>query len=974
MLGQQVGAYRILSELGTGGMGVVYLAEDTRLNRRVALKFIRADLERTADADARLVREARAASALDHPNVATIYEIGEWQQRHFVAMAWYDGETLAQRLERGRPSISEAIGVLAQIADGLARAHAAGIVHRDLKPGNIMVTRDGVVKILDFGLAAYTSSDAATEARLTRAGSVMGTVAYMAPEQALGAHADARTDVWALGVIAYEMLAGERPFRGAHDLALLHAIQYEDAPDLKTLRPDVPEAIRAVVMAALRRAPAERPQTVEDVGRVLRAWKDDDAGTKAPGGIPVWRRPAVIALVVLMLLGGAVVAGLTIARQHRAQWARDVALPEAARLAEAERTVDAFDLVKQAEATVPGDARLAEIAALVARTVALRSEPAGATVSYKDYQHPEAAWRVVGVTPLDGVRVPAAYLRWRFEKPGFTVVELPRWSGAPGPFPDTTLIDAVLKASAQTPAGMVFVPATAEPFRLFLPGFDHLDGFGRMEEFWIDAREVTNADFKRFVDAGGYRRREFWLEPFTEGSRTIGWEEGMRRFVDTTGRPGPSTWTQEEFPAGEADFPVSGVSWYEASAYARFAGKQLPTAHHWARAAEPRAARWMVPLSNFGGRGPGPAASRSTLHNFGGHDMAGNVKEWTSTETHDGRRYILGGAWDDPAYAYNDPDARLPFDRARTFGFRCVMYPSPPAPSFLARLPHSTRDYRVLRPIPGELFENYRRAYGYDRHPLNARLIPGARESADWRREDVTITTASGAGDMRVFLFLPRRAAPPYETVVFIPGSNALRTRSFDQFPLMPFDYLVKSGRAVAFPELLGTFARETRLQDTTANESATYREHVIAWVRDASRTIDYLETRQDLALERLAFVGLSWGGRMGAIFPAIDRRVRVQVLQNGGFSLQAALPDVDQVNFASRVTIPTLMLNGTHDFYFPIESSQRPMYRAFGTPEALKQLKHFDGGHNIPRAELIKETLAWLDRFQGVPRAGGGS
>ena len=971
MLGEQVGAYKILSQLGAGGMGVVYLAEDSRLNRRVALKFIRTDLPGGTDADARLVREARAASALDHPNVATIYEIGEWQGRHFVAMAWYDGETLAQRLERGRMSIGETVRVLTQIADGLSRAHAAGIVHRDLKPGNIMLTRDGVVKILDFGLAAYSSPDAATEARLTQTGTTMGTVAYMAPEQATGAHLDARTDIWALGVIAYEMLAGERPFRGAHEVALLHAIQYEDPLDLTTRRPDTPEAIRTVVMSALQRAPADRPQTVEEFGRVLRASKDDEAGTIVQRRIPVWRRPLVMGIVVLVLLAGAGAVGLAVARQHRAQQARDVTLPEAARLADAERTVDAFDLVKRAEAVVPGDARLMEIAALVTRTVAVRSEPAGATVSYKDYQHPEAAWRTAGVTPLEGVTIPAAYLRWRFEKPGFTPVELPRWSGGPGPFPDTTLIEAVLKESAQTPAGMVFVPNAADPFRLFLPGFDHL-GFGPMAEFWIDAREVTNADFKKFVDAGGYRRREFWQEPFAEGTRTVGWDEAIARFVDTTGRPGPSTWTQEEFPAGEGDFPVGGVSWYEAAAYARFAGKQLPTAHHWARAAEPRAARWMVPFSNFGGRGPRPAGAPETLHNFGGHDMAGNVKEWTSTETHDGRRYILGGAWDDPAYAYNDPDARHPFDRARTFGFRCVTYPSPPAPSFLARLPHYTRDYRVVRPVPDELFENYRRAYGYDRHALNARRVAGPRESADWRREDITITTASGSDDMRVFLFLPKRAAAPYETVVFIPGSNALRTRSIDQFPLTQFDYLVKSGRAVAFPELLGTFARETRLQDSTANDSATYREHVIAWVRDFSRTIDYLETRQDLSLERLAFVGLSWGGRLGAIIPAIDRRVRVQVLQNGGFSLQAAQPDVDQVNFASRVTIPTLMLSGTHDFYFPTESSQRPMFQAFRTPDALKQLKHFEGGHNIPRAELIKETLAWLDRFQGVPKAGG--
>ena len=977
MIGEQIGSYRILSQLGAGGMGVVFLAEDTRLNRRVALKFIRADLARSADADARLVREARAASALDHPNVATIYDIGEWQGRHFVAMAWYDGETLATRLDRGRMSVSEAVGVLTQIADGLGRAHAAGIVHRDLKPGNVMVTRDGVVKILDFGLAAYSSPDAATEARLTQTGSTMGTVAYMAPEQAIGGRADARTDIWAFGVLAYEMLAGERPFRGAHEAALLHAIQYDDPVDLKALRPDVPEAIRAVVMKALKRSVHDRPQTVDEISAVLRAWTGEQASAGVAArqaGTPVWRRPFVMGTALVVILVTGTLAVLSIARQRRVHWAREVALPEAARLADAERIVDAFDLVARAEAEVPGDSRLAELKSLVSRTINIRSDPPGTAVSYKDYQHPDAPWRPVGTTPIDGAKIPAAYLRWRFEKSGFTTVELPRWSGGPGPFPDTTTVEAFLKPIQTAPAGMIFVPATTDAYRLFLPGFEHL-AFPPIGEFWIDDHEVTNAEFKKFVDGGGYGRRDFWQEPFVDGNKTLTWEQAVARFVDSTGRPGPATWTQQEYPQGEGDYPVTGVSWYEASAYARFAGKSLPTAHHWARAAEPRAARWVVPFSNFGGRGATPASARPTLHNFGGRDMAGNVKEWTSTATGDGRRYILGGGFDDPPYAYNDSDARQPFDRGRTFGFRCVVFVTAPAADFLAPVPFSTRDYHHERPVSDAEFKTLRGFYTYERTPLDAKVARASSETADWRREDVTIAAAYGNGSpMRVFLYLPKRGAPPYQTVVFMPGSNALRTRSIDQFPLAAFDFLMKSGRAVAFPEFLGTFARQTTLQDSTANMSPTYRDHVIAWVKDFSRSVDYLETRQDLSLQRLAYVGSSWGGRMGAIIPAIDARVTVQVLVNGGFSLQAALPAVDQINFASRVSIPTLMLNGKYDFYFPEETSQKPMFDAFATPADKKLPKTFDGGHNIPRAELIKETLAWLDRFQGVPKTSGGS
>jgi dienelactone hydrolase len=457
------------------------------------------------------------------------------------------------------------------------------------------------------------------------------------------------------------------------------------------------------------------------------------------------------------------------------------------------------------------------------------------------------------------------------------------------------------------------------------------------------------------------------LEPFAENGRTIPWEQALARFVDATGRPGPATWTQQEFPPGEGDFPVSGVSWFEAAAYARFAGKTLPTAYHWAAAAEPRAARWIAPLSNFGGRGASPASTRQNLHLFGGRDMAGNVKEWTATDTGSGYKYILGGGWDDPVYAFNDPDARNPFDRTRTFGFRCVKYSTDLTPPFLASLPATIRDFRRETPASAAEFELYRRLYRYDASPLDAKVTPRAYETADWRREEISVATAYGSGRMRIFLFLPRRGTTPFETVVFFPASNVLRTRTIEQLPMSGFEFVLKSGRAVALPEFLGTLSRATAVQDSTANDSTTYSDHVVAWIRDFSRAVDYLETRPDLRLDRLAMLGVSWGGRMGAIVPALDSRVRVQVLVNGGFSLQRSAAHVDQFNFASRVTIPTLMLNGRNDFYFPIEASQKPMFEAFRTPKDQKDYKLYDGGHNMPRAEMIKETLAWLDRFQPV-------
>src|SRR2546427_8294884 len=258
MIGTTISHYRILGTVGVGGMGVVYLAEDTRLNRKVALKFLPPAIALDLHAKARFLREAQAASALDHPNVATVYEIGDLDQQFFIAMAFYEGETLRQRLEPGRLAVPEAAAILLQLATGLAAAHHAGIVHRDLKPANVMLTRDGQVKILDFGLAKVFSDTQATMARMTGPGTTVGTVAYMAPEQATGGDVDARADVWALGVTLYEMLTGRLPFRGETAPAIMLAVASQASSPIRDVRPDVSEPIARLVERALIKDVARR--------------------------------------------------------------------------------------------------------------------------------------------------------------------------------------------------------------------------------------------------------------------------------------------------------------------------------------------------------------------------------------------------------------------------------------------------------------------------------------------------------------------------------------------------------------------------------------------------------------------------------------------------------------------------------------------------------------------------------------------
>ena len=316
--GTHLGRYEILALLGAGGMGEVYLARDSQLDRQVAIKVLPADLAGDQARMQRFIQEARAASALNHPNILTVHEIGEADSSSFIVTEFIDGVTLRQRLAGKRLKIGDVLEIAIQVANALARAHQAGIVHRDIKPENIMIRSDGIVKVLDFGLAKLletpaSATDASTRAAInTVPGVVMGTTRYMSPEQVRGLDLDARTDIFSLGIVIYQMAAGHLPFDGATTSDVIAAIIHHEPPPLAQLSPDVPHELERIVTKALAKDPDERYQVVKDLLLDLKTLQRERLATTSasvarPAATGVKRRGRMIGWIGATLAVAAVV-------------------------------------------------------------------------------------------------------------------------------------------------------------------------------------------------------------------------------------------------------------------------------------------------------------------------------------------------------------------------------------------------------------------------------------------------------------------------------------------------------------------------------------------------------------------------------------------------------------------------------------------------------------------------------------------
>lgn len=652
--GKRFGHYEIIRQIGAGGMGEVYLAKDTRLERKTAIKVLPGSVAQDEERMRRFVREAKSASALNHPNIITIYEIGETDNTHFIATEYIEGDTLRERLEGSPVNLKSALEIAIQVASALDAAHRTGIVHRDIKPENVMIRPDGLVKILDFGIAKLSEppaagglsandSEAATAIKAyTSPGLIIGTVAYMSPEQARGFAVDARTDVWSLGVVLYEMAAGRRPFEGQTNSDVISSILKKEPPALTLFSDEADARLDEIVTKVLTKDKEERYQSAKDLFIDLKRLqhrldveaeiertnptelRSTQGGAQSPGisksisptvspGVEITGNQTanqtivadkritidstqeksgskrIVAIVTAAVLLASIVVGVVWHRRNLS-WARRQ-VPQIEALSSNGDYFAAYDLAAETQKYLPNDPTITRLMPTISDTLTVTSEPSGAQV-YLKFFSPDAAGnfpqrQLIGTTPIRDLRIARGQYLLYVEKDGFaktvqTISGALMRGGGMTSVPPPLTIEQKLLAGDRVPNGMTLV--TGGDYRL-RAWARPTDAQVRLDDFLIDQYEVSNQDYKEFITSGGYLKRQYWTYPFIKDGKTLTWDEGIQEFKDRTGLPGPRTWSSQNFPEGKGKYPVTDTSWYEAAAYAAFRGKQLPTIFQWEKAA-----------------------------------------------------------------------------------------------------------------------------------------------------------------------------------------------------------------------------------------------------------------------------------------------------------------------------------------------------------------------------------------------------
>ena len=883
LAGRTIGHYEVLSLIGKGGMGEVYRARDTRLDRTIALKLLVSTRSGDSQSHSRFLREARLAATLDHPNICTVFDVGESNGLAYIAMQYVEGRSLRSVID-GRPLPLETILTFAiQMAGALAAAHRREIIHRDIKPENVIINNAGDAKVLDFGLAK-TIEDAAPN--LTRSDVLVGTPAYMSPEQARGAHLDRRSDIFSFGVVLYEMATGEAPFRRESSVETMHAIIDQPHAPVRELNTEVPLELAKTIDRCLAKEPADRYSTMDELARDLQRLKTAQVQPQPVGGTRKLVAGAVAAALIVSLGGGWFAFNAYRETQARNQ------IPRIEELAHRGKYLEAYNLALNTRRVVPTDPKLTHLMRGIVNSVSITSEPPGARVFLRGFVEGVDPSTMIpqfaGVTPISDLEIAHGEYIVRLELAGYAPFE--------GSINGYNIGDVDAPTTVPfRPLKVTLIPANqSHPNMVYVPGTDYRlvswrrpsDAVVKLDGFFIDKYEVSNQDYKEFVSSGGYLKKEYWKYPFLKGGREIPWADAIAEFVDRTRLPGPRDWSNQNYPDGKERHPVTGISWYEAAAYAAFRGKTLPTIFQWEKAARNGAttpvevmlpwgiSRHFAHHANLTSTGTVPTGSFDFgMSPFGVYEMAGNASEWLVNETTDG--FLTAGAsWADPAYSFGGIGPFPPFFSSDRLGFRCALN-DPKATGDQGAFRIQLEDeVPIYTPAPEAQVSRWVDEFQYEKTPLEASVIERT-ETSEWIREKIAFAGGPGRRAL-AYLYLPKHFPKPFQVIHIVPAGDVF-TLFVPLAQSMEHNWmsLVRSGRAVFAVVLQGMSERENPPGFVLPPyDSSEYTEFARNRITDMRRGLDYLETREDMAIDKLGFLFASAGNTQW-LLPAIDPRFR---------------------------------------------------------------------------------------------------
>ena len=655
-------------------------------------------------------------------------------------------------------------------------------------------------------------------------------------------------------------------------------------------------------------------------------------------------------------------------------WVNTILAPQLSAFIDDDDYVSAWKVTNRVDSIAPFFSMVDEILPEISSMAELRVEQAGVDVYWKPYGRDNQEWFFLGNTPLGERRLPNGLLELKIEKEGFETVFLsvlnPSMRFGNVDIFDWRLAPIKLRPDDSSPPGMVYVQGGN-----FIPA---ITGQGlnpvNLNSFYIDKNEVTNRQFKEFMNAGGYENSQYWVDmEFVSDGISLTTEQAKKLMVDTTGVQGPAGWEVGTYLDGQEKFPVTGVSWYEALAYARYRGNILPPMYHWAKAAYPPdeilgpITPKLVKESNFSGR----SLSETGVRGVGAHgtyDMAGNAREWV-WNIFGGRGLTLGGAYSDPQYLASQTNPLPRMDRSPINGFRTLRLlnardMNPFGDAINRPPPKSESFYKAMN---DEVFTIYSRNFEVGRSELNTSVIYVDDSNPLWIKERVMVELGYGLESMDILIFKPKDSYRKVASVIIYPGANYFRTPpNIDEVNPGEYglDFIVKSGRAIVWPAIKDSMNRISPMTASSPEDVARrWRERLKYWTIDTYRTIDYIESRDDFDSENVFYLGMSYGSLFPTHTLLFEKRFNAALLYVGGAS-RTTPPLSDGLNHLPRITTPVLMLNGEHDYLIPKVVAEL-FYDQIGTPVEDKRLVFYESGHwPLPRNQMIRESLAWMDKY----------